>query len=66
MHQKEQTLNGEATSYIDDFEGTQNAIDLRAQQSWFLSSRPLDIDGDGNDDEVKMAKVLKMVMAERC
>ncbi|MEW4923560.1 cell surface protein SprA [Algibacter sp. 2305UL17-15] len=33
-------LNGEATSYIDDFEGTQNAIDLKAQQSWFLSSRP--------------------------
>ncbi|GAB1856259.1 cell surface protein SprA [Flavobacteriaceae bacterium MHTCC 0001] len=36
-------LNGEATSYIDDFEGTQNAIDLKAQQSWFLSSRPLDL-----------------------
>ncbi|WP_139000968.1 cell surface protein SprA [Hyunsoonleella aestuarii] len=38
-------LNGEATSYIDDFEGSQNAIDLKAQQSWFLSSRPLQIDG---------------------
>jgi len=36
-------LNGEATSYIDDFEGSQNGIDLKAQQSWFLSSRPLDI-----------------------
>ncbi|WP_242202876.1 T9SS outer membrane translocon Sov/SprA [Aestuariivivens insulae] len=33
-------LNGEATSYIDDFEGSQNAIDLKSQQSWFLSSRP--------------------------
>ncbi|TYA74554.1 T9SS outer membrane translocon Sov/SprA [Seonamhaeicola marinus] len=43
-------LNGEATSYIDDFEGTQNAIDLRSQQSWFLSSRPVDLDGDGNTD----------------
>ncbi|MBC3756890.1 cell surface protein SprA [Hyunsoonleella sp. SJ7] len=46
-------LNGEATSYIDDFEGTQNAIDLRAQQSWFLSSRPVDIDGNGNDNEIE-------------
>lgn len=43
-------LNGEATSYIDDFEGTQNAIDLRSQQSWFLSSRPNDLDGDGVED----------------
>ncbi len=34
-------FNGEATSYIDDFEGSQNGIDLRSQQSWFLSSRPL-------------------------
>ncbi len=33
-------LNGEATSYVDDFEGSQNAIDLKSQQSWFLSSRP--------------------------
>ncbi len=46
-------FNGEATSYIDDFEGSQNGIDLRSQQSWFLSSRPLDINGDGNDDEVE-------------
>ncbi|TXE06368.1 cell surface protein SprA [Seonamhaeicola algicola] len=44
-------LNGEATSYIDDFEGTQNAIDLRSQQSWFLSSRPLDLtNSPGNDN----------------
>tara|TARA_R110002033_G_scaffold49252_3_gene95820 strand:- start:2881 stop:10062 length:7182 start_codon:yes stop_codon:yes gene_type:complete len=34
-------FNGEATSYIDDFEGSQNGVDLRSQQSWFLSSRPL-------------------------
>ncbi|MFI1771842.1 cell surface protein SprA [Thalassobellus citreus] len=43
-------LNGESTSYIDDFEGSQNGIDLRSQQSWFLSSRPSDFDGDGEDD----------------
>jgi len=33
-------FQGEATSYVDDFEGTQNAIELLAPQSWFLSSRP--------------------------
>ncbi|RLJ65719.1 protein involved in gliding motility SprA [Lacinutrix venerupis] len=38
-------LNGEATAYIDDFEGSQNGIDLKSAQSWFLSSRPLEING---------------------
>ncbi|MFV0540331.1 MAG: cell surface protein SprA, partial [Aestuariibaculum sp.] len=38
-------LNGEATSYVDDFEGSQNAIDLKSQQSWFLASRPLELNG---------------------
>ncbi len=33
-------FNGEATAYIDDFEGTQGAIDLLSPLSWFLSSRP--------------------------
>ncbi|SFC87856.1 cell surface protein SprA [Algibacter pectinivorans] len=46
-------LEGEATSYIDDFEGSQNSIDLTSQQSWFLSSRPLDIDGDGEYGELE-------------
>ncbi len=35
-------LNGEATSYVDDFEGSQGSIDLKSQQSWFLSSTPFD------------------------
>ncbi|MGE5944673.1 MAG: cell surface protein SprA, partial [Flavobacteriales bacterium] len=43
-------LKGEATSYVDDFEGTQNAIDLKSQFSWFLSSRPLDLTGSPGDD----------------
>ncbi|SFZ90773.1 cell surface protein SprA [Flaviramulus basaltis] len=43
-------LNGEATSYVDDFEGSQNGIDLKSQQSWYLSSRPADLDGDGETD----------------
>ncbi|MBT8257419.1 MAG: cell surface protein SprA [Bacteroidia bacterium] len=42
-------LNDEATSYIDDFEGTQNAIDLQSPQSWFLSSRPQGVGNPAND-----------------
>ena len=38
-------FKGEATSYVDDFEGGQNAIDIASPQSWFLSSRP---EGVGN------------------
>ncbi|WP_407557588.1 cell surface protein SprA [Winogradskyella sp. 4-2091] len=34
-------LNGEATAYIDDFEGTQGSIDLLSPLSWTLSSRPV-------------------------
>ena len=44
-------LNGEATSYVDDFEGSQNGIDLKSQQSWFLSSRPLDLNIPSNPTE---------------
>ncbi|WP_422106105.1 cell surface protein SprA [Winogradskyella sp.] len=45
-------FNGEATAYIDDFEGTQGAIDLLSPLSWFLSSRPVDLPTTtpGNDD----------------
>ncbi|WP_255573026.1 T9SS outer membrane translocon Sov/SprA [Hanstruepera marina] len=43
-------FNGEATSYVDDFEGSQNNIDLKSPQSWFLSSRPKNINNN-NDDQ---------------
>jgi cell surface protein SprA len=43
-------FNGQATSYIDDFEGSQNNIDLKSPLSWFLSSRPRNINGN-NDDQ---------------
>ena len=51
-------FQGEATSYVDDFEGTQNAIDLLAPQSWFLSSRPRDLgriytEGDEDDNGIQ-------------
>ena len=45
-------FNGEATAYIDDFEGTQGAIDLLSPLSWFLSSRPKELPNNipGNDN----------------
>ncbi|WP_171032423.1 T9SS outer membrane translocon Sov/SprA [Winogradskyella algicola] len=45
-------FDGEATAYIDDFEGTQGAIDLLSPLSWFLSSRPKELPGNirGSDD----------------
>ena len=43
---KASEFNGEATVYIDDFEGTQTAIDLRSANSWSLASTP---DGFGAD-----------------
>ena len=36
-------FNNEATAYVDDFEGTQGAIDLLSPQSWFLASRPREL-----------------------
>jgi len=34
-------MNGEATSYIENFEGTQSNIDVLNPTSWFLSSVPV-------------------------
>ncbi|WP_282043945.1 cell surface protein SprA [Winogradskyella flava] len=43
-------FNGEATAYIDDFEGTQGAINLLSPLSWFLSSRPEELPGIRGDN----------------
>ena len=37
---KADQFNGEATIYIDDFEGSQTTIDMKAASSWSLSSVP--------------------------
>lgn len=49
---KNDKFNGESTVYIDDFEGSQSTIDMRAPQAWSLASVPLegdfdDVAGDG-------------------
>ncbi|AEH01225.1 cell surface protein SprA [Lacinutrix sp. 5H-3-7-4] len=50
-------FNGEATAYIDDFEGTQNGIDLKSPQAWRISSRPLNLGRSypqtGRDEDAK-------------
>ncbi|MAB47028.1 MAG: cell surface protein SprA [Flavobacteriaceae bacterium] len=45
-------FDGEATAYIDDFEGTQGSIDLLSPLSWHLSSRPKELPNTirGNDN----------------
>ncbi len=37
---KRTQLNGEATTYVDDFEGSQIAIDVKSPLSWHLASVP--------------------------
>ncbi|WP_083478270.1 cell surface protein SprA [Lacinutrix himadriensis] len=44
-------FDGEATSYIDDFEGSQSAIDLKSASSWYLSSRPKGLASPGSSED---------------
>ncbi|SHG68897.1 T9SS outer membrane translocon Sov/SprA [Winogradskyella jejuensis] len=47
-------FDGEATAYIDDFEGTQGNIDLLSPFAWNLSSRPIGLGrayAQGNEDD---------------
>ena len=43
---KRTQLNGEATTYIDDFEASQTAIDVKSALSWRLSSAPIGLGGE--------------------
>lgn len=43
---KADRFNGEATTYVDDFEGSQTTIDMRAATAWSLASTPPDFGGD--------------------
>ncbi|WP_286827675.1 cell surface protein SprA, partial [Maribacter sp. UBA4516] len=45
---KNADFEGETTTYLDDFEGAQALIDIRASLGWFLASMPLEF---GNDDQ---------------
>ncbi|MXN92282.1 cell surface protein SprA [Flavobacterium sp. Sd200] len=45
---KADQFNGEATTYVDDFEGTQTTIDVRAASGWSLSSVPWEVTPGSN------------------
>ncbi|MCB0447999.1 MAG: cell surface protein SprA, partial [Gelidibacter sp.] len=45
-------FDGEATTYVDDFEGNQGTIDLLSPQTWFLSSRPRTVNNVPYDDPI--------------
>ena len=45
-------FNGEPTSYIDDFEGSQSNIDLKSPLAWSLASTPIGFGGELNEDDV--------------
>ncbi len=45
---KADQFNGEATTYVDDFEGSQTTIDMRSAQGWTLSSAPVTMFPDNN------------------
>ena len=47
---KADQFDGEATIYVDDFEGSQTNVDLRSPLSWALSSTPL-VDNDITKNE---------------
>lgn len=45
-------FNGEPTSYIDDFEGSQSSIDLKSPQAWSLASVPLGFGGELPEEDL--------------
>ncbi len=42
-------INGQATSYIDDFEASQISIDLLSPRNWFMASTPKEFGGEENE-----------------
>lgn len=50
---KAANFNGEPTSYIDDFEGSQSNIDLKSPQSWYLASAPIGFGGEFTENDLK-------------
>jgi len=42
---KADQFGGEATTYVDDFEGSQSTIDMRGATGWSLSSLPIFVNG---------------------
>nr|WP_294933999.1 cell surface protein SprA [uncultured Flavobacterium sp.] len=49
---KNDQFNGESTVYIDDFEGSQSTIDMRAPQAWSLASTPIGFGGEKPENDL--------------
>ena len=49
---KRTELNGEVTSYVDDFEASQTAINVKTANSWRLSSAPVGFGGELLNDNL--------------
>ena len=45
-HPKGTDFNGEATSYVDDVEGSQTNIDVSSPLQWYLSYAPVNFGGE--------------------
>ncbi len=45
-------FNGEATSFIEDFEGSQTSIDISSPLQWSLSSAPVGFGGELQNDDL--------------
>lgn len=46
-------FNGESTVYVDDFEGSQSAIDMKSPLAWSLSSVPIGFENGALNDDLK-------------
>ncbi len=44
--------NGEAVTYVDDFEASQTSISIMSPQSWYLSSVPLGLGGEKANGDI--------------
>ncbi len=51
-------LDGAATSYVDDFEGSQIPIDIKSPKQWYLASTPQGQSGDLNFNNGNIASGL--------
>jgi len=47
-------FNGEATSYIEDFEASQTAIDVSSPLQWFLASAPIGFGGEFPNNDLSV------------
>ncbi|HBK84130.1 MAG TPA: cell surface protein SprA, partial [Flavobacterium sp.] len=58
---KNANFKGESTVYIDDFEGSQTTIDMRAANAWSLASTPVGLGGEKTEGDLsyndKRAKI---------